>query len=196
VANKEWDVDIISLPFGFPQRIRGIRNEIRNALHDGKAVFAAASNDGGNADRAFPASQDDVICVHSTDGLGNTSLFNPTALSNTDNFCVVGENVEAAWPSETTDKLGGLRRMSGTSVAAAVAVAIAALMIGFVGHNIPEHVGWAIPLKSRDGIKAIFQTISERRNGQYDLVNPIKAFGGGSEDERKKILRDVEARLR
>jgi hypothetical protein len=196
VANKEWDVDIISLPFGFPQRIRRIRDEIRNALYAGKVVFAAASNDGGNADRAFPASQDDVICIHSTDGLGNTSPFNPTALNNTDNFCVVGENVEAAWPSEAPGKLGGTRRMSGTSVAASVAVAIAALMVGFVGHNIPEHDDWAIPLKSRDGIKAIFHTISERRDGQYDLVNPVKAFSGATEDERQRILRDIQAKLR
>jgi hypothetical protein len=195
VASEEWDVDIISLSFGFPTGIRKLRHEIDKAIHRNKIVFAAASNDGGNAARAYPASQDGVICVHSADGLGNVSPFNPTALKGTHNFCFVGENIEAAWPSSTPSKLGGLRRMSGTSFATPVAVAVAAFMIGFVSNKMPEHINWGIPLKSSEGIKAIFHAISERRNGQYDLVNPVRAFGGGTKEAQQKVLMDIRASL-
>jgi hypothetical protein len=196
VATHQWNVDIISLSFGFPGRLRRIQDEIQDALHAGKTFFAAASNDGGNAGRTFPGNQDGVLCIHSTDGLGNASLFNPTALNNTDNFSVVGENINAAWPRGSPHELGGTRRMTGTSFAVPVAVAVAALMIGFVSHKMPEHVNWAIPLKTPAGIRAVFRSISERRNGQYDLVNPVKVFGGGTEAELQKILGDIQAKLR
>ncbi|SPQ26064.1 5a998593-682c-4a12-938d-bc56394e45c7 [Thermothielavioides terrestris] len=195
VVHEEWDVDIISLSFGFPRGSREIQDEIEKALHHRKILFAAASNDGSNTARAYPANQDGVICVHSADGHGNASSFNPTALNGKDNFCVLGENIEAAWPSNTPNQLGGTRRLSGTSFATPVAVSIAALMIGFVSQNKPEHVGWLHPLKGPAGIKAIFHALSERRTGLYDLVNPIKAFGGNTEPEKQKLLMDIQAEL-
>lgn len=85
--------------------------------------------------------------------------------------------------------------MSGTSCATAVAVAVAAFMIGFVDDNMPEHTNWVVPLKSPDGIRAIFRAMSERRTGQYDMVNPVRAFGHGSEHEVQKLLTDIRSRL-
>jgi len=195
VANEEWDVDIISMSFGFPRGFHTIHDEIQKAINRGKTVFAAASNDGGNADRAYPARQRDVICVHSTDGHGNPSLFNPTALDRTNNFCVVGENIKAGWPSPTPDKLGGTKYMSGTSFATPVAIAIAALMVGLVSEKKPEHTRWVVPLKSPPGIEAIFQAISEQRSGKYDVVNPVKAFGGNTELEWQQLLLDIQRKL-
>jgi hypothetical protein len=186
---------MISMSFGFPRPLRRIRKEINNALHREKILFSAASNDGGNMTRAYPASQDGVICVHSADGLGNASLFNPSALRNADNFCVVGENIDAAWPSATPDELGGSKRMTGASFATPVAVAVAAFMIGFVGRRIPEHVDWGVPLKSPEGVKAIFEVLSERRNGHYDLVNPVRVFGSGTETEKQHMLWRIRSKL-
>ncbi|KAK4040989.1 hypothetical protein C8A01DRAFT_35046 [Parachaetomium inaequale] len=195
VASEEWDVDLIAVPFGLPRGFRKIREEIDKAIYRRKIVFAAASDNGAHTGRAYPASQDGVICVHSADGFGNASPFNPTALHAAENFCFVGESLEAAWPSSTPNDLGGTRRMTGTAFATPVAVAVAALMIGFVSDNMPEHVNWDIPLRSPAGIRAIFRALSEQRNGQYDLVNPVRAFGGGTKAEQEKVLMDIRASL-
>jgi hypothetical protein len=85
--------------------------------------------------------------------------------------------------------------MSGTSFATPVAVAIAAFMIGFVSSNVPEHTDWDIPLKSFAGVRAIFETLSERRTGKYDVVNPVRAFSGDTETEQDKILTEIRAKL-
>lgn len=202
--SEEWDVDIISLSFGLPRGPREsqdekFQNEIKKAIDRGKVIFAAASNHGGNDPRAYPASHEGVICVHSADGLGNASLINPTALigEDIDNFCVLGENIEAAWPSESQDQAGGTVRKSGTSHATPVAVAIAALTIGFVRTNVPEHANWSIPPLSPAGIRAIFRTMSERRKGQrYDVVNPVKAFGADPEPEKlQELVKAIREKL-
>ncbi|KAH6651316.1 hypothetical protein F5144DRAFT_589559 [Chaetomium tenue] len=179
VANEEWDVDIISIPFGLPRAVPRIQDEIEKAVHHKKIIFAAAADNGANTGRSYPATQPGVICVHSANGLGNASLFNPTELPTADNFCVLGEHVEAAWPSPSpTTQLGGTRRMSGSATATSVAVAIAALMIAIIHDNVPEQ-DCAIWLKSYDGVRAIFRSLSEQRNGLYDLVGVEEEDGLG-----------------
>ncbi|KAK4156582.1 hypothetical protein C8A00DRAFT_12488, partial [Chaetomidium leptoderma] len=194
-VSEKWDVDIISMSFGFRRGSQKIRDQVEKAVHRRKIVFAAASNDGGRTARTYPARQDGVICVHSSDGHGNASYFNPTGLAGTDNLCVVGENIEGARPSFTPHQLGGTKRMSGTSCATPVAVAIAALMIGFVDNHMPDHVDWVVPLQSAAGIRAVFHTLSERRTGQYDMVDPVRAFGGSNEQELQKVLTDIRSKL-
>lgn len=180
-ASNEWQVDMISLSFGFQRGIPSIQKAIDKAVSPDRNIImlAAASNDAANTPRAYPASHDRVICVHSADGLGNRSKFNPTAVEGTDNFCVVGENIEAAWPSRQTE-YQGVRRMSGTSFATPVGVAVAAFMIDFMEKNVPEHTEWLTPLRSYRGIRAIFNSLSQRRDDAYRLVNPLFEFSRGN----------------
>jgi subtilisin family serine protease len=195
VATEEWDVDMISIPFGLPRLVPVIQDEIDKAVYRKKIIFAAASDNGANTGRSYPANQPGVICVHSTDGLANASNFNPTALAATDNFCVPGEHINAAWPSPSpTTQLGGTRRMSGSATATSVAVAIAALMIAFLSNNMPEEE-CPVRLKSYAGIRAVFRSLSEQRNGCYDTVNPVRAFGLGRFQDREMILGQVRAGL-
>lgn len=194
VANEEWDVDFISMSFGFAGGAIAIHQEIDKALIRGKTVFAAASNDGANTGRAYPAKHANVICVHSTDGQGNPSSFNPTALVGDNNFCFVGEHVSAAWPSSSLDKPLETKYQSGTSFATPVAVAVAALMVGVVSKAHPEHIGWRVGLKSPAGIAAIFRSMSERRSGDYDVVNPVSALGINGAKLPQLVL-DIQARL-
>lgn len=187
-ANEEWDVDILSLSFGLPNGDAAIQEAIDQAVARNKIVFAAASNDGSNTARAYPASHDRVIAVHSADGLGNRSSFNPTPVEHDDNFCVVGEQLEGAWPG------GGVRRMSGTSFAVPVSISIASFMIGYIRKNGHDQEKWLVPLLSYEGVRAIFQILSERRDRGYDLVNPLAHFSGsGSSGEA--LVRAVEKRL-
>ncbi|KAK4220862.1 peptidase S8/S53 domain-containing protein [Podospora fimiseda] len=96
-AATTWDVDIISM-----------------AVNKQKIVFAAASNEGGNRTRTFPATHPRVICIHAADGYGNPSKFDPTAIQYRHNFCSLGEHIEAACPRANEDDFGGVKREQGT----------------------------------------------------------------------------------
>lgn len=186
---------MISIPFGIPRIIPRIQDEIDKAIHQNKIIFAAAADNGANTGRSYPATQPGVICVHSADGLGNASAFNPTELPDVDNFCFLGEHIDAAWPSPSpATQLGGTRRMSGSATATSVAVAIAALMITIISNNMPEQE-CSVLLKSYAGIRAVFRSLSEQRNGCYDLVNPVRAFGQGTFQEHERILGHILAAL-
>lgn len=186
---------MISLSFGFHRGILSIQKAIDKAVSpDSNVIFlAAASNDASNTPRAYPASHDRVICVHSADGLGNRSKFNPTAVEGTDNFCVVGEDIKGAWPSGQT-QYQGMRRMSGTSFATPVGVAVAAFMLDFVEKNVPEHSEWLTPLRSYRGVRAIFNSLSQGRDGAYRLVNPLYGFSQG-DSAVTQVLSRIENEL-
>jgi hypothetical protein len=93
-------------------------------------VFAAAGNEGGNEDVFWPAKlyeTGDVIRVNASDSYGNPSGFNPTAGSG-HRICTLGEAV----PSCDKDAQKQTIHRSGTSFATPIAVAIAAILLGFM----------------------------------------------------------------
>lgn len=188
-------MDIISLSFGFQRGIQSIQRAIDKAVSPDRNVIilAAASNDASNTDRAYPATHHMVICMHSADGLGNRSAFNPTAHEDDDNFCVVGEDIEGAWPTGQA-QYQGVRRMSGTSFATPVGVAVAAFMLEFVENNVPDPGQWLTPLRSYHGVQAIFRALSQRRDGAYRLVNPLYHFSRG-ESAVTQVLSRIENEL-
>lgn len=180
-AREEWKVDMISMSFGFqePGGEDLVKTEVENCLNNKISVFASASNDGDDAERTYPAKYERVICVHSTSGLGNPSDFNPTADTgkNMDNFAVLGEGIKSAWPvclGEGTGK----QRMSGTSFATPVAVSIAAFWIGYIRTRKQlKGLGWNKKPQSPEGVKAIFNMLSEgpdNKSDGYDLISTRK----------------------
>ncbi|KAH7025646.1 uncharacterized protein B0I36DRAFT_293233 [Microdochium trichocladiopsis] len=139
-AVKVWKVDIISMSFGFPSRdIEGyseLERALKQAAYEDVLVFAAASNSGGRLGRAFPARERNVICVHSTDNLGNPSPFSPTAQGIS--LATVGEAVKAAWPSHLcpADAVEDTTHKSGTSFATPIMVGIAATLMLYARLNL------------------------------------------------------------
>jgi subtilisin family serine protease len=163
------------MSFGFEDVQWPIFKQIKQALKRDKLVFAAASNDGGNSGRAFPARQSGVICIHSTDKHGNRSLLNPSPVEELDNFSILGQHIESTWPDENV--AGQKKRMTGTSFATPVAVALAAFLIAYVQQEIPD-LNTAIEIKSYEGITNIFRLLrktNSRRDG-YDLITPFPFF--------------------
>jgi subtilisin family serine protease len=158
-AAEVWDVDIINLSFGFSNRNNEIETAIRKA---DKIVFAAAANDGGNTKRAFPARYEPVICIHSTDGLGNPSNFNPTRLTRGDNFSILGEAIESAWPGYPCV------RKFGTSFATPIAASVGALILHFARQNLDEELLEA--LETYEGMKKVLHKMSDQR-GEYDYIH-------------------------
>ncbi|KAF4960853.1 hypothetical protein FGADI_686 [Fusarium gaditjirri] len=125
-AVGEWQVDIISMSFGWPSSdfdgYEALEAAIDKAYSKKVLMFAAAANSGGRLARAYPASSPHVICVHSTDALGNASSFSPTADPNSINIATVGECVESAWPTFLCESSNYdcVKSRSGTSYAAPI----------------------------------------------------------------------------
>ncbi|CZR54398.1 uncharacterized protein PAC_04282 [Phialocephala subalpina] len=65
-------------------------------------IFAAAANHGNRHGIVWPASADQVICMHATDGNGNTS-FTPDAKAGK-SFATLGRPVPSYWPLSLQDK--------------------------------------------------------------------------------------------
>ncbi|CZR66937.1 uncharacterized protein PAC_16838 [Phialocephala subalpina] len=137
-TQKEWTVDIITMSFGFLLGIRDIWDQVTRATQNNILVFAAASNDGRNQSKMFPASQYSVFALHSTNGKGIKSDFNPLPAKD-ENFSILGEYIESAWLTNTARGSGSTRRLSGTSFATFIAVYLSAFLLTYVPVLIPNH---------------------------------------------------------
>ncbi|KAI0379221.1 pfs domain-containing protein [Hypomontagnella monticulosa] len=165
-AVDTWNVDIISMSFGFPTcEVNGfneLERAIMNAYSKHVLLFAAASNSGGQRGRAYPARDPNVICINSTDTNGNRSGFSPTAVLDDINLATVGEAVESAWPVHLCDdhlSRSCVKYKSGTSYATPIAAGIAAFLLQYVRLHLPEK---ADILKRQKRMKDVLQRIAEK----------------------------------
>lgn len=195
------------MSFGWPSSDFDGYDTLESAIHRayGKKVlfFAAASNSGGRLGRAYPASSSQVICVHSTDTLGNASVFSPTAQPFTLNLATVGESVESAWPMLLCDNNSApqayVKSRSGTSYATPIMAGMAAFLLQFARLHISAEE--ALKLKSKENMEALLKRCAERgpnyamRDGYFYIelsLNRHNLFGGKLEDinyEISKALR-------
>lgn len=153
---KKWNVDIISMSFGlrpprpppdasqveqrkalqdFEDLVDGIQDAIRNAsIKAPRVMFAAASNNGKNERRAFPARYEPwVVCVHASDGNGNDGGINPP-LERGINFMTLGMGLklqERHWVNvgKTRQPTYKTAFRSGTSFATPIAAGVAATVM-------------------------------------------------------------------
>ncbi|RBR08918.1 uncharacterized protein FIESC28_10098 [Fusarium coffeatum] len=184
---EQWDADIISMSFGIREQHEGMSRAISNALSKRTLLFAAASNDGANLSRAFPAKCRGVFCIHSTDGNGNPSSFNPTASETDVNFSLLGERVSSRWPAGMNGHDQSVNVMSGTSVATPIEAALAASVLSFVrqqDQNVAVESDRLGPwLKIDSSMDAVFKEMAAKRGAGYDCITPDILFTKGSTRE-------------
>lgn len=169
-----WNVDVISMSFGFPTRAIDGYDELERAI--GKAYYrnvllvAAESNSGGQLGRAYPAREADVMCVHSTDAHGNRSPFSPTAVPEGVNLATVGEAVESSRHvhlcrgDEHADPGEGgegayYTTKSGTSYMTPIMAGVAAFLLLYARLNLPDR---ADLLKNQSRMTALRQRIAQK----------------------------------
>ncbi|KAI0873178.1 hypothetical protein GGS24DRAFT_406175 [Hypoxylon argillaceum] len=183
----EWKVDIISMSFGIREYNEPIKTAISNALYSQTLLFAAASNDGANLGRAFPAKYPGVFCIHSTDGHGNPSAFNPTADDKDVNFSLLGEHVSSHWPIGMSGHNQNVNAMSGTSVATPIAAGLAASILSFVRqqeqHMTPGDELLGPWLKDVHSMDTVLKYMARQRTG-YDYIRPHVLFDRRSTRDR------------
>ncbi|KAI1658708.1 pfs domain-containing protein [Daldinia decipiens] len=166
LAVDTWKVDVISMSFGFPTcDIEGydeLELAIMNAYSKHVLLFAAASNSGGQRGRAYPAREQNVICINSTDANGNRSGFSPTAVPDDINLATVGEAVESAWPVHLCDDVSNpscIKYKSGTSYSTPIAAGIAAFLLQYARLHLPEK---ADALKRQKRMEAVLRRVAEK----------------------------------
>ncbi|KAF5021964.1 hypothetical protein F66182_6004 [Fusarium sp. NRRL 66182] len=142
-----------------------IKRDIERLVTARKLIFAAASNTGGYGRRLWPASELGVFGIHATDEF-NTPIdrINPPAQSCKDNFAIYGCDVESFWR-------GNYTLISGTSFACPVAAAVAANILEFARHQLPEEV--AENLERYSVMNRLLCRLTENyESGQYHCFRP------------------------
>lgn len=185
-AAIEEEVNIISMSFGFPaydKHLEGIQRAIGKASSARILMFCAASNGGGNTSIAYPANQNEVICVNSANGLGCPSEYNPGEAQEGRNLCALGEAVKSSWPKLQQ------QRKSGTSFATPIAAALAAVVLDYVRQNMPDSDEFMISkLQMRKGMLEVLVKLMSRKRSDYYYLDPGKLFNEREQNIYGSIL--------
>ncbi|KAJ3489095.1 hypothetical protein NLG97_g6066 [Lecanicillium saksenae] len=167
VCTPECDADIIVMSFGLGEDAHPrMAKIIEELVANGKLVFAAASNGGGNEPRAFPAKADGVFCIHVSDGKGNKTGINPPAWPGDINFSTLGNIIPSKWQGTEV-------YVSGSSFAAPFAASIAANALEFIRHTLTNPNDDPGYFYRYQGMYDLFRCLSDRID-DYDYVKPWK----------------------
>jgi subtilisin family serine protease len=183
------------MSFGYAEEQQCISDAILDVLNYRRGsilFFAAASNFGSNQMEMFPASHDSVISIRATNANGHFEDFNPPRNDNeTVTFGTLGLKVPGAWLSNHN----GEKCQTGTSVAAAIAAGIAALLLGYVNNR--TEIGYFSESLLQDvkrraqtqrGMLALFKALSmPTLNEHYLYLTPWR-LADIPEDERWMII--------
>ncbi|KXH56302.1 extracellular alkaline serine protease [Colletotrichum nymphaeae SA-01] len=165
----EKKAEVICMAFGFMTNVPYLQSTLRDAVHKGILVFAAASNTGNNAHITYPAFWNShVFCTFSTNGnIKNSHHLNPLGRDQ-NNFAILGEDVELS------DDTRHSKMVSGTSYSTALACGLASLLLNF-SKQVRDPEGneeqIADVLKYKDNMTQVFCMISEP-DGNYRCIVP------------------------
>ncbi|KAK5996023.1 hypothetical protein PT974_04446 [Cladobotryum mycophilum] len=165
-AVTKWDVDIISMSFGFNRQIAPICDAITEAeqLKQGKILFfAAANNDGLNQPELFPAFLESTISVRGTNYDGSfIGKYDPVAWTHKPGvqYGTLAQDVPCTWPEMRLKK-------SGCSIAAPIMAATAAAIIQLAQNDKIERRKQDL-IRTRRGMMAVFSIMSEGQSTNSD----------------------------
>lgn len=128
-AIESWNVDIIVLPFGFASVNRKMMKPLAETRKMNKQtiVIAAATTNGFNSVRGYPATSPHVIAIHAVDGQGRHCGLAPSPKAGDYNFSVVGAGLKAPWTNKETEK----SLDNGNTYTAGIVAGIAASFLHF-----------------------------------------------------------------
>ncbi|KAL1614892.1 hypothetical protein SLS56_011988, partial [Neofusicoccum ribis] len=198
-ATKEWDADIVSMSFGYPEELKvDGKSVISKSIYQASAdkdsnvlFFAAAANFGGNQREMFPARHDLVFSMRGTDDRGNFEDFNPPPdFAGPDVFGTLGKDVPRLGQDGVVQ--------SGTSIATAIAAGIAAMILGhaklLLAESPSEENEIIRKLWTKNGMWSMFMLMSEKMQEKLRYLYPIRflqADNAGRGDYLRTAARDA-----
>jgi subtilisin family serine protease len=197
-----WEVNIISLSFGYSSDTLGAYGDIKTAISHASEralIFAAARNNGLNQPRAWPAQEPGVFGVYSTDYNGAWSKFNPQEMFESINLATVGEAVRSCWPENLCD--GSMTDLmavkSGTSYATPIAACLAAFLLMFAQTYMKSEEIRKLKKFNhmRRVITAVFEASWDKDHKRPDytylafILKPKNLFNNGKNEEIKDVIR-------
>lgn len=182
------------LSLGFEREDDAIRQAVQDAFTKDKIILAAASNSSSIIPKkrvSYPARiQGQVLSIRSATGQNVRSDASPKPSDGDDNFMILGEGIEAAWPLDLNED-HPTRYVSGSSFATPVAAGIASLVLEFSiqrgkrGPNVPKES--AGTLWTYRGIRKIFRYMSavddQSVNIDCSMIYPWKLFDADGDYE-------------
>ncbi|KAG4259760.1 hypothetical protein FPRO03_12410 [Fusarium proliferatum] len=178
-------VDIISISAGFRNYSKELDDAVTRAKAAGVLVIAAASNWQNTSTVAFPARHNlNTMCIYSTNTGNQGSSFNPEPRADTQNFAILGEGFQH--PDQRRNE-----RMSGTSMATAVAAGLAARIVDFSRQkDNKESIFRAQDVGKLPGMLAIFSAMSKPA-GSLRYTSPLELLplrhGVSREADRHRV---------
>ncbi|CAI0650922.1 unnamed protein product [Colletotrichum noveboracense] len=194
-AIESWDVDIIVLPFGFRSVNRKMMKPLAETrkMNKKRIVIAAATANGFNSMRGYPATSPHVIAIHAVDGQGRHCGLAPAPKAGDCNFSVVGAGLKAPWRNAETGK----RLVNGNTFAAGIAAGIVASFLEFVRISLvqdepklnlsPEDHTW---LRSTDGMREMLHLMSTPID-ECNFLTPWAVFGKNAKNSKRERIFDV-----
>ncbi|KAE8447647.1 hypothetical protein EG329_010618 [Mollisiaceae sp. DMI_Dod_QoI] len=195
-AETGWDVDIVTMSFGFPNVVTQIRDAMDDAIMGKRkrnkeiVFFAAANNDGSNSEELFPASHETVISVRGTDHTGGfVKKYNPEPWPQNKGplYGTLAENVPY-------DLGNPASKRSGCSIATPVLAGIMAMIIQYVNYAANGDARLCARLQTRGGVLRVLHYIANSGPEGRRYVAPWKFFERNEED-RLALIKHALAEL-
>jgi subtilisin family serine protease len=178
------------------QRLKQAYHDIAKAIENSKnkILFAAAANAGNNTGRAFPASCEEVICVHASDGKGKDGLISPSAYGKEDNFMTLGIAVEC--DNLDNPKEPKKEYKSGTSYATPIAAAMAAQVLYVTECLMDVRTPSQECLRTRKGMRKLFEIMCDPTDSSgYRFLAPWVKLWPGDWHENEDTITLVESKI-
>ena len=193
-----WEVDIISMSFGFEAEDANIEASLKNAEKNDVLLIAAASNVGGDHVDAFcwpAATRDNVMCMYATDGKGQPYAENPRWCKEKYRFATLGVMVPGYARPDDHGISHEVHR-SGTSISTPAAAGVAACVLSFVWQMEAIYIETARSetkgaserfqlakgrLFRASGMNKVFEKMTDADgNNGFHFVHPWRLFDGNT----------------
>lgn len=171
--------------------INSVIKSISNAIKSSRLIFAAASNDGKNRRRTFPANYPSVFGVYASDGWGAVSGINPFSQEDDINIMTLGIDVKV-FERRQVDNNGKpsfipeLKHRSGTSFATAIAAGIAGTVLDIADRAEEVEEQTKEKLRDHGSMRKIFTELLPCDNANHRYLALWHLFGNSWEADQSK----------
>ncbi|EFZ03996.2 peptidase [Metarhizium robertsii ARSEF 23] len=187
--DPDWNVDIISMSFGFPNKpgvkhavISDAIDKIKKDRND-SVLFLASAGNSWERRVDFPASHQEVIPIYAADATGAFLRSNPArAGKGSEKLGTYGTDIPTSILEEIQEAFPKAALSAGTSLATAIAAGIVAMMLSYI-EAVPALLqlrGFqevCAKLYTKRGMENMLHVMSLTTGYRQQFINPVHFWG-------------------